>query len=45
MTHLIIKALVLLTVLAVSTPAAADNGPIGGGPWKPTPTAVVSTLF
>lgn len=44
MTHFIIKALVLLTVLAASTPAAA-NGPIGGGPWKPTSTVEVSTLL
>ena len=45
MTHFIIKALTLLTVLAVSTPASADNGPIGGGPWKPTSAVAVSTLF
>ena len=44
MTHFIIKALTLITVLALSTPAAADNGPIGGGPWKPTPTAVGTPL-
>ncbi len=44
MSHWIIKSLTLLSVLALSMPAAADNGPVGGGPWKPTSTAVITPL-